>query len=682
MSDPATKKELVLGRLPTADAASALQRESLNKLKVRLPTDRFVVRDEREEDYGVDLSIEVLAGSRATNCRSQVQLKGRSGLAPNSDGSFSVSGVRVENLNYLLNGPCPLYILYRPEAEEFLFAFAQDEQQRHAAQPAAEADTVTIRFERKLDEGALDEIATRIVGEAQRARRLRDAVASATPGHPQRLEFDVVRGLPGEVRTQQEAGPLLRDGGVALVSWGFAARVLELLSLLPGRDVRSSSKLSLVKGYAEFSSERYLAADASLRDAAVRRDELDEDDRHFLTFLRNAVDLATGAISPELHRERCDAWRAAAPELLAVQYDVAQLWGQRVGASPDDIDGFQARLEGLLQRIQSMESAPEALRQQTRLFTLTFRSHERAVALMHALVNSQEPELWRHAYDASPQEVIAQQFANLGEWHEELGRLIAGIRSSGNAPLYCQAVHARDIADTFFLSQVRLAALHLGAPPPAVPPELLARLQETQALARRFDLPELELRSRLVESDVADLVGDRVRAVEIASAVRETAATLRYADVVRIADKAIASSLTERIQKDVRRMGAEGVGVFIAEMSDQDLDRYARDTLEMMRLPEDRLSVVRDGIECQRALARLQRDWCRHLELREDGAHLETRRTLWLQAPEQIAVCNLLDRRSGIGTRDWEAVLTTFRRFHCDGCTHRAPGSDPSHGAS
>jgi len=196
------------------------------------------------------------------------------------------------------------------------------------------------------------------------------------------------------------------------------------------------------------------------------------------------------------------------------------------------------------------------------------------------------------------------------------------------------------------------------------------------------DLPALELRSRLVESDVADLVGDRVRAVEIASAVRETAATLRYADVVRIADKAIASSLTERIQKDVRRMGAEGVGVFIAEMSDQDLDHYARDTLEMMRLPEDRLSVVRDGIECQRALARLQRDWCRHLELREDGAHLESRRTLWLQAPDQIAVCNLLDRRSGIGTRDWEAVLTTFRRFHCDGCTHRAPGSDPSHGAS
>ncbi|HBQ19427.1 MAG TPA: potassium transporter Kup, partial [Myxococcales bacterium] len=34
---------------------------------------------------------------------------------------------------------------------------------------------------------------------------------------------------------------------------------------------------------------------------------------------------------------------------------------------------------------------------------------------------------------ASPQEVIAQQFANLGEWQEELGRLIADIRSSGNA---------------------------------------------------------------------------------------------------------------------------------------------------------------------------------------------------------------------------------------------------------
>lgn len=107
-----------LGPLPRVDEAAVLQTKSFHALRDRLPAERFIIRDERFEDYGVDLTLEVRAGTHATNCRAQVQLKGRTKCEPNADGSFSLP-IEVTNLNYLLNGPCPLYVLYRPETREF-----------------------------------------------------------------------------------------------------------------------------------------------------------------------------------------------------------------------------------------------------------------------------------------------------------------------------------------------------------------------------------------------------------------------------------------------------------------------------------------------------------------------------------------------------------------------------------
>lgn len=64
-----------LGPLPKADYNSELQRRSISEFQALLPADRFLFRDERTDDAGVDGSLELLIDSSYTDLRAQVQIK-------------------------------------------------------------------------------------------------------------------------------------------------------------------------------------------------------------------------------------------------------------------------------------------------------------------------------------------------------------------------------------------------------------------------------------------------------------------------------------------------------------------------------------------------------------------------------------------------------------------------------
>jgi hypothetical protein len=118
-----------LGPLPESDASSVLQIESFRALESALPADRFVLRPEPEPDAGVDRCIELRTDGCYTGMRAHVQVKGKKYLKANDDGSFSYSA-DVSNLNYLLNGLSPLYVLYTADTKELRYAWVRDEVNR------------------------------------------------------------------------------------------------------------------------------------------------------------------------------------------------------------------------------------------------------------------------------------------------------------------------------------------------------------------------------------------------------------------------------------------------------------------------------------------------------------------------------------------------------------------------
>ena len=95
---------------PTYSHEQRLEDESLDELRCIL-RGLFVVRDQRQRDFGVDLSIEILINERATNYVSMVQVKARSNLQPNRDGSLSLS-IHSSNIEYLLSATSSTIVLY------------------------------------------------------------------------------------------------------------------------------------------------------------------------------------------------------------------------------------------------------------------------------------------------------------------------------------------------------------------------------------------------------------------------------------------------------------------------------------------------------------------------------------------------------------------------------------------
>ena len=77
-----------LGPLPGSDRKAELERTSLAALHAFLPADRFVFRDERTSDAGVDVSIELLIDSAYTGMRSYIQLKATDSDKTNRDGNI------------------------------------------------------------------------------------------------------------------------------------------------------------------------------------------------------------------------------------------------------------------------------------------------------------------------------------------------------------------------------------------------------------------------------------------------------------------------------------------------------------------------------------------------------------------------------------------------------------------
>ncbi|MGC2236900.1 MAG: DUF4365 domain-containing protein [Pyrinomonadaceae bacterium] len=148
-----------LSNLPKSDSNDELEDISLAALNSFLPKDKFYLRDARVKDKGVDATLEVKINGFSANFNAQIQLKATRKKKPNKDNIFSYS-IKTSNLNYLLNFPLSLYILYIEPRQEFRFVWADKELKRITEENPnwQSQDTVTIKFIYLLDADNLQKI--------------------------------------------------------------------------------------------------------------------------------------------------------------------------------------------------------------------------------------------------------------------------------------------------------------------------------------------------------------------------------------------------------------------------------------------------------------------------------------------------------------------------------------------
>jgi hypothetical protein len=655
-----------LGPLPKTDRNAELQRLSFREFSAVLPTDRFVFRDERTEDAGVDASIELLTKSMGTrgytNLRSQIQLKGTDCEDVNADGSISLQ-VKVSNLNYLLNGPSPLFILYVAPRNELRFEWARDERKRlDSLNPEwMQQERVTVHFRELLTPDTLDGIYDRILREGRLQRKIQDTLAGAT------LAEEVVIGIDPETLSMtgpEEAARLLLSTGLTLVSSGFAAYVLDQARLLRS-DMARTPRLQLIQAYAQFTQARYQAALVHLQDTLLRREELTVSDKHFLVYLRDACEFQSGRIDLDEYSRRAAVRQEAgdSPFALAHRLDVIRRRFLQEIDMARRAELFDA-LRSIVSEVLSNECEQKGFKLQAKLTLLHAEGGQLAARFFNELFRIKIREGLSLPTDTKGRmEKLMEQW---GEWERPLSDALLEAEDERHPSLISFALDSRAAVRVTLLSSIKLFISYSQITVPM--PEVLLR-ETTEDIVRSMKIYlraghlEGELRTKMLLADLHLLADRESEARALAEEVLPKAEAMEYGALLERAQEHLSGrAILSRLEAQIKSRHSEDGDFRLATESDVGLREFARDMLEELNLPLERLPVVEREALSMRGIAHERLGWCRYIELIQNLRHTEHPSTHFLKDPDRYCVCEKYEYESALGYPDWNPSLPRSSR--------------------
>lgn len=663
-----------LGPLPKAYRNAELQRRSIAAFHASLPTNKFVFRGEPVEDAGVDGSLELLVDGRYTNLRAQVQLKSTDSDDTNVDGSVSVQ-VKVSNLNYLLNGPSPIYVLYISPKEELRFAWARDERKRfdEANSHWAEQEHATIRFNTHVTPETLEQIHQRIGREARLQRKFNDIldIASNTEQVTVRINTATLA-----ITDPEEAKALLIKSGTAIVSAGYAHQVLDLIGLLD-RQSAQEPRILLIKAHAESHLERYRHAIASLADASLRTDELSDEDKLFLQILQDSCYFQTGRLSASEFSQRLEQVSRRNDKRFALSHRMQQI---RHTLNEQEAPGRSAalleELRLLVERILSSPNSSQAFKINARICWIEAEGNQLVRDSLKEIGEARIKLTVGGAPDLLG--MFQSYYAKLAKWEKESSTLLEDATEFGNPYLIAEAIITRGGIRHGVLTNQKILSRMYGLPPITFPQDSIqSNIDIAQQAAEIFSQSgklESELRAKMLIAEFYDLNGLQSKAQEIAGEVLPKAKIMEYADLIWRAEKHLSGqSLQSEFADAARPRSEREKAIDSAQRSDEELSQNAAQAMRICDLPEERLPVMEREYSSYRDIAREKLNWCRHIELIQDKRHWLDPATFYRTDPTRFCLCRLHGYRSKFGHTDWEKVISAFKKSYCEGCMDRTP---------
>ncbi|WNS42283.1 DUF4365 domain-containing protein [Paenibacillus sp. MMS20-IR301] len=179
--------------LPTRLATFDQEEDSVLKFKLLVPKSKYLVRTESGGDYGVDLILELKKNQSMTNFRIHMQLKSNSTGKVSNGGTFGFS-VPVTTLNYLMNQPRSIFVVYVEKSNCFLWEWVA-EINKACVDKGIELSSTSQRevkheFQRELTYKSFDEIFDMVITHGDFTREISLRLMNG---------FEVVPGIGGQV---------------------------------------------------------------------------------------------------------------------------------------------------------------------------------------------------------------------------------------------------------------------------------------------------------------------------------------------------------------------------------------------------------------------------------------------------------------------------------------------------
>jgi len=649
------------GPLPASGRESVLEQESITALRGALPSDRFHFRGERD-DFGIDGSIELRAAGRSLNMRTQVQLKGTDSVKTNADGTVSRQ-IKVSNLNYMLNGPSPIYVLYISSRRELRFAWAHDERNRLSCENPTwlKQDSVVIRFSRVIDSASLDEIFQRVLRESRLQRQAFEALSVASSLGRTALSIDQ---STLHLMTGEQALEVVLNEGMQMVAAGRGNAVLELAGRIP-YNLSGNSQLLFITGFARFWLGRFFEAHGDVARAKLHLADASPEQRAQLKYLDDSCLFQTGQITTDEYARRLNqASESANSEFSLVLRFEAQ---RRLSLAGGDEEHLA--FGRILDEIMSGSAAGASLRAQARLAALMNTGRDLAKQVTHRLFLLQSRDAIGMSSDLATEGTVLSRL--IEAWEKDAAIAISHAAIVENPGLQAYALSVR--ATTRLLCVSSFAAFggqdlddSLG--------KVKGDVTRALEIYRSSQDLEGELRVRMIEADVEAFCGELQSARSIATEVMDIGENIGYRAMVDAATSFLGGhSHAENIARTNKRLAETDHDILFSAESDDRLRDMAEDMLVVIGIGRDRLpNLVIDGL-ANRAESAVRVEWCRHFELAQDLRHTLSRETIYRDPIMWRCRCQERSIEDDQNTFDFSIAISEFKQRHCIDCVKRSP---------
>jgi hypothetical protein len=665
-----------LGPLPISDQNAELQRESIKALNALLKgQDDIIYRDERVEDYGVDGSFELKRGHRMTNFRSQVQMKAVGHLDPLTDGSISHS-VRTYNLNYLLNGIAPIYIVYDSQKDEFWYTWAQDESRRlFEENPAWRGqDWITLKFTQCFSATMLPSVCERVMREGRLHREIRDSLARATGSEAIVLSID---SNSLKITDPIQARDVLLASGTAIIASGFPREVLELMGLLD-LTIRETARIQLTAGYADFAIGDHYSAIGHIRRALARKNELSARDQTFLLTLRDASEFHVGLIDAAVYQQRLTARLDALSGLEAIEARQDILYHQcQSEKEPDVRSELLGRLREVTEEILSHPDAHRGIKLNARLLLLFIEGIQANIQASEKLFSA---EIRGFLYPGDLKSIIQNlQDAKSGQlgWEQQAEDALREAYDLRHPVLIVQAHIVALYVRIGRLVEKRMEAINRHEPynlQDKTRASVQGVLDEAYRLCQLNGSVESRLTLDRLELLFLEIRGDIAGAMALAERLYPEADAMGFKLIAEDANEVLENrTLLMRYEQDIRQSDLQDRDQLQANQTDEQIVRIARQLQNIVGSPPAHPKKLLGYMRSLRLIAQERCRWCRHLQLLEDLTKTRDPSNAFSTSPMRKVLCDKFSYISARESVDVASVIHDFKRDFCDSCAARDP---------
>lgn len=657
---------------PSTSETHKQERRSIRAFNEAVSEEMFIVRNEREDDYGVDLSLELVFNSIiVTNIRSQIQLKSDTDGKRNKDGTYSYP-VPIVNINYLMNQPNSLFVVY-VEGEktllwEWVTKIVQNSKERGIDINTTDQKTISYRFYKVLDKEHLRDIHSKILKNGQLVRNFTELTSFAVES-PVKATIDLES---SNIMTSEECESVIKQYGFWLVNQG---RYSDIKLLEDGMKInaRIRPEISIVLAYGKFHSGNYYEA-LALVPKGVQLDFLSDNLKDIAVNLFVHLNFLLGIMGSDKYLDHLAAIETSSPEsLLSLQTKMYRLRDELYSIDRTKIDDYKKltkELQSVIKEIKDKAVDSFELLIRIKLFEWEIEGYNLLIKLMTQFFQIRgRAAIGRPISEEQRKAAAKETIFTYTSWFRRYQVMEKKGWESNGIAAFAYLSYAQ--LQLLILGSFR--ALELGAKKEELPfliniKEKLGQLIIT--LEKEGDVfQSLLAKLALAETEIG--LGNSENAMGISKQVIQSAEIYGITDLIHRAQRIYeGNSIFGNI--DIISTPKTSDEHFL-ELADDQIPMYVRQTAQMLKLPYQNLSNLEIEYRWLREDAFERQKHCRYIHVLQDLRHSKQLETSYSINPNRMYTCEYFKHESQIIGNNREYLLTEFKDTFCKGCAQKKP---------